>query len=257
MRKATRAIAGLVPVVLLLAGCTTGRAQPAGSSTRTLTVFAASSLQATFTELGRAFEASHPGVSVTINFAGSQALASQLVEGASADVFASADEARMAVVTGAGLAAGEPTVFATNRLMIAVPPDNPGGVASFQDLATPGLRLVVCAPAVPCGAATQKVEAATGITLNPVSEEQAVTNVLAKVRTGEADAGLVYRTDVIGAGDAVEGIAFPESSEAVNSDPIVLLKAAPQPELGRAWIDLVLSAEGQKVFTDAGFGGAE
>ena len=259
MRRTTRLLARLLLAALLLAGCAPGQTVGTTSSAapaRSLTVFAAASLQKTFTVLGKTFEASHPGVTVVINFAGSQTLASQLVEGASADVFASANETQMKVVTDAGLAAGQPTIFATNQLMIAVPPDNPAGIASFGDLTRKGLALVVCAPAVPCGAATQKVEQATGVRLDPVSEEQSVTAVLSKVQTGEADAGLVYRTDVIAAGGSVRGITFPESGQAVNRNPIVLLKGAPRAELGRAWIDLVLGAQGQSVLADAGFGGA-
>lgn len=259
MRRTTRLLARLLLAALLLAGCAPGQTVGTTSSAapaRSLTVFAAASLQKTFTVLGKTFEASHPGVTVVINFAGSQTLASQLVEGASADVFASANETQMKVVTDAGLATGQPTIFATNQLMIAVPPDNPAGIASFGDLTRKGLALVVCAPAVPCGAATQKVEQATGVRLDPVSEEQSVTAVLSKVQTGEADAGLVYRTDVIAAGGSVRGITFPESGQAVNRNPIVLLKGAPRAELGRAWIDLVLGAQGQSVLADAGFGGA-
>ncbi len=259
MRRTTRLLARLLLAALLLAGCAPGQTVGTTSSAapaRSLTVFAAASLQKTFTVLVKTFEASHPGVTVVINFAGSQTLASQLVEGASADVFASANETQMKVVTDAGLATGQPTIFATNQLMIAVPPDNPAGIASFGDLTRKGLALVVCAPAVPCGAATQKVEQATGVRLDPVSEEQSVTAVLSKVQTGEADAGLVYRTDVIAAGGSVRGITFPESGQAVNRNPIVLLKGAPRAELGRAWIDLVLGAQGQSVLADAGFGGA-
>ena len=217
MRRTTRLLARLLLAALLLAGCAPGQTVGTTSSAapaRSLTVFAAASLQKTFTVLGKTFEASHPGVTVVINFAGSQTLASQLVEGASADVFASANETQMKVVTDAGLATGQPTIFATNQLMIAVPPDNPAGIASFGDLTRKGLALVVCAPAVPCGAATQKVERATGVRLDPVSEEQSVTAVLSKVQTGEADAGLVYRTDVIAAGGSVRGITFPESGQA-------------------------------------------
>ena len=259
MQRTARLLARLLLAALLLAGCAPGQTVGTTSSAapaRSLTVFAAASLQKTFTVLGKTFEASHPGVTVVINFAGSQTLASQLVEGASADVFASANETQMKVVTDAGLATGQPTIFATNQLMIAVPPDNPAGIASFGDLTRKGLALVVCAPAVPCGAATQKVEQATGVRLDPVSEEQSVTAVLSKVQTGEADAGLVYRTDVIAAGGSVRGITFPESGQAVNRNPIVLLKGAPRAELGRAWIDLVLGAQGQSVLADAGFGGA-
>lgn len=258
----TRSIAAAAAVLLTVAlsGCGSGQSAGGTSSPveeKTLIVFAAASMQSTFTELQQTFEAANPGTTITFNFAGSQALATQLSEGATADVFVSANDAQMKVVTDAGLTAGEPTVFATNQLAIAVPPDNPAGITSFADLANDGVKLVVCAPAVPCGAATEKVEAATGVTLQPVSQEQAVTDVLSKVSTGEADAGLVYKTDIIAAGDAVTGIDFPESSEAINNNPIVLLTDAPQPELGQAWIDLVLSPEGQKVFAEAGFGEAK
>ncbi len=248
-------------LALGVTGCSAGASpQETGTSgavTGTVTVFAAASMQTTFEELQKTFEQAHPGTTVSFNFAGSQSLATQLVEGAKADVFVSANDTQMAVVTDAGLNSTEPKVFATNQLEIAVPPDNPAGISSFSDLTEPGLKLVVCAPAVPCGAATEKVEQATGITLKPVSEEQTVTNVLAKVQTGEADAGLVYQTDVISAGDTVKGIDFPESSEAINRNPIVLLKDAPNPAGGQAWLDLVLGAEGQAVLAKAGFGAGE
>ena len=222
-----------------------------------MTVFAAASMKATFTTLGKTFETSHPGMEVAFNFAGSQILAEQLTQGASADVFASADEANMATVTGAGLNAAASSLFATNQLIIAVPPDNPARIMAFADLAKHGLKLVICAAAVPCGAATVKVGTATGVTLTPVSEEQAVTDVLAKVVAGEADAGLVYATDVIAAGEKVRGIAFPEAANAINSNSIVALKAGPQVALGQEFVDLVLSADGQKVLAEAGFGAAE
>ena len=222
-----------------------------------MTVFAAASMKATFTTLGKTFETSHPGMEVAFNFAGSQILAEQLTQGASADVFASADEANMATVTGAGLNAAARSLFATNQLIIAVPPDNPARIMAFADLAKHGLKLVICAAAVPCGAATVKVGTATGVTLTPVSEEQAVTDVLAKVVAGEADAGLVYATDVIAAGEKVRGIAFPEAANGINSNSIVALKAGPQVALGQEFVDLVLSADGQKVLAEAGFGAAE
>lgn len=257
--RLTAAALGL-SLTLALAGCG-GPARPTSpgspaAEARTVTVFAAASLEATFTELGEAFEASHEGVTVAINFAGSQTLAEQIVQGAPADVFAAANEATMDTVMNSGLVSGEPRLFATNRLVIAVPPDNPAGIASFGDIAEAGLKLVVCAPAVPCGAATAKVAQAAALTLTPVSEEQAVTDVLAKVRAGEADAGLVYQTDVRAAGDTVTGIDFPESARAINSNPIVALKDGPQAGLGEQFVDLVLSPEGQKVLADAGFGAA-
>lgn len=245
-------------LALTLAGCSSSNGSGSTTATsappRTLTVFAAASMTSTFNDLGKDFQQQNPGVTVTFNYAGSQALAQQLTNGASADVFASANQSTMKTVTDAGLATGTAQVFATNVLQIVVPPDNPAGVSSFQDLAKPGLKLVTCATSVPCGAATQTVEQATGITLSPVSQEQAVTDVLTKVRTGEADAGLVYKTDVLSAGSAVKGVSFPESSKAINTNYIVSLKNAPQSELAGKFVDLVMSDAGQQVLQDAGFG---
>lgn len=219
-----------------------------------ITVFAAASLNATFTELGSAFMAANPGVTVTFNFAGSSDLAAQIDAGAPADVFASADTDNMTKVTDAGDAAGKPVDFATNVLQIVTPPGNPAGITSLADLAQEGLNLVICAPQVPCGAATQRVAEATGTTLYPVSEEQSVADVLAKVTSGEADAGLVYVTDVQNSGDAVQGIEFPESSEAVNTYPITVLAEAQAPGTAAAFTEFVIGEEGRQVLADAGFG---
>lgn len=217
-------------------------------------MFAAASLKPAFTRLGSEFEAAHPGVLVTLDFAGSQALAEQLLEGAAADIFAPADEPTMAKVSGAGLVAGEPVRYASNRLVIVTPPGNPSAVRGFADLAQPGLRLVVCAPAVPCGSATARLETLTGITAVPVSEEQAVTDVLAKVQSGEADAGVVYLTDARSAGDTVETIRFPEADGAVNRNPIAVLAGAAEPALARDFVALVTGPRGRQVLRDAGFG---
>ncbi|MBK8445544.1 MAG: molybdate ABC transporter substrate-binding protein [Micropruina sp.] len=260
MRKLCTAAAALTALALSLAGCAstpaaTGTSTAGGGTT--LTVFAAASMKPTFTALGTAFESTHAGVKVTFNFAGSQTLAEQIINGAAADAFASANEANMKTVTDAGLAATGAQVYATNQLTIAVPPDNPAGITSWNDLTKKGLKLVVCAPVVPCGAATEKIEQATGTTLTPVSEEQAVTDVMAKVQAGEADAGLVYQTDVIAAGETVKGIEFAESSKAINTNVIAALKDGPQAKLGQEFVDLVLSAEGQQVLKAAGFGAAD
>ena len=254
----TAIAAALLGLSLAVAGCSSSSAPESSTteSTKTVTVFAAASMKTTFTELGKTFEASHAGTKVTFNFAGSQTLAEQITQGAQVDAFASANEANMKTVTDAGLNAAEPKIYATNVLEIAVPPDNPAKITSFSDLAKKDVKVVVCAPAVPCGAATEKVEKATGITLSPVSEEQAVTDVLAKVQAGEADAGLVYKTDVLSAGDTVKGVPFPESKEAINKNSIVGLKG-PQAALGQEFVDLVLSSDGQKVLATAGFGPAE
>jgi molybdate transport system substrate-binding protein len=216
-------------------------------------VYAASSLTSTFTELGRKFEAAHPGVKVGFSFGGSSDLVAQIQQGAPADVFASADTENMGKAVAAKAVAGKPVDFASNTLEIAVPPDNPAGVTSLKDLAKAGTKVVVCAPEVPCGAAAQKVEQASGVALKPVSEEQSVADVLTKVESGEADAGLVYVTDVKVAGDKVKGITFPESSKAVNTYPIGVLAKSGNPDLAKAFVDLVTASEGQSVLAAAGF----
>ena len=244
----------LVPALLTLALAGCGGDSDGGGSGTTLTVYAASSLTATFTELEKEFEAEHDGVDVQLDLGGSSDLATQIQNGAPADVFASADTATMDRLVGDDLTGAEPQDFATNTLEIAVPPGNPAGIASFQDLGATGLDLVVCAPEVPCGATTQQVADDAGVTLHPVSEEQSVTDVLAKVTSGEADAGLVYVTDVHAAGDAVEGITFPESSSVVNVYPIAALKDAAEADLAQEFVDLVLGDTGQQVLQHAGFG---
>lgn len=226
----------------------------AGGEDVTLTVFAAASLKKTFTEIGEQFEASHPGTTVVFSFAGSSDLVTQLQQGAPADVFASADTKNMDKATGDELMDGTPVDFATNTLQIAVPPGNPGKVASLKDLTNPSLNVVICAGEVPCGSATKKVEEAAGVTLAPKSEESSVTDVLNKVQTGEADAGLVYVTDVRGAGDKVEGVAFPESSAVVNVYPIGALKAGRNLSLAQEFVAVVAGPEGREVLEAAGFG---
>jgi molybdate transport system substrate-binding protein len=224
-----------------------------GDGGTTLTVFAAASLTSSFEQLGESFEKSHEGVQVDFNFTGSSDLVAQIQSGAPADVFASADEANMEKLTGDDLQADDPQDFASHTLEIVTPPDNPAGITSFADLAKDGVNVVVCAPEVPCGAATVKAEEATGVTLSPVSEEQSVTDVLAKVTSGEADAGLVYVTDVAAAGDAVHGVPFPESSDIVNTYPIVALEDSKNGDLAQDFVDLVLSDTGQGILEEAGF----
>ena len=232
------------------AGC----AAPAGDAGRTVTVFAAASLKAPFTALAEEFEAAHPGTTVTLSFAGSSDLATQISQGAPADVFASADAKNMAKLGDAGLVEGSPRDFATNVLTIAVPPGNPASIASFADLARPGVRTVICAAQVPCGAATKTLEQETGTTLQPVSEESSVTDVLGKVVSGEADAGLVYVTDVKAAGDKVQEIPFPESAQAVNTYPIAAVRTGRNKDLAAAFIEAVTGPDGQELLRGAGFG---
>jgi molybdate transport system substrate-binding protein len=250
-----------VALIVGMAGCssTTSGATPtstpsAAKLTGTITVYGAASLTATFTELASQFEKANPGVTVQTTFNGSAILVAQIQAGAPADVFASADTANMAKLTSASLTAGAPANFATNVLEIAVPVGNPAKITSFADLAKPGVKTVVCAPAVPCGAATVTVESATGVKLTPVSEETAVTGVLGKVESGEADAGLVYVTDVKGAAGKVDGITFPESGKAVNTYPIVALKGSHNPKVAAAFVAYVTGTVGQRVLAAAGFG---
>lgn len=237
--------------VLLLAlstGC------GSGAERDTVVVFAAASLQAPFTELGAQFETANPGAAVEYSFAGSSDLATQLRQGARADVFASADATNMDKVAEAGLLAGEPVNFASNTLTIAVAPGNPKGIASLRDLTRPDTTVVVCAPQVPCGAATQRVERAAGVELEPVSEESSVTDVLNKVSSGQADAGLVYVSDVIGAADAVTAVAFPASRDVVNTYPIATLARSENPELATKFVEFVTGEAGRQVLDAAGFG---
>jgi molybdate transport system substrate-binding protein len=235
----------------LISGCGSSE-QPAAQNTKII-VFAAASLNKTFTDIGEQFKTENPGASVEFSFAGSSDLVTQLTQGAPADVFASADTKNMDKAAQGGLLAGDPVNFASNTLTIAVAPGNPKKITSFKDLTQQGLNVVVCVPQVPCGSATQKVEQATGVTLNPVSEESSVSDVLNKVTTGQADAGVVYVTDAIGAGDKVAAVAFPEAAGAVNTYPIAVLKGSKYPELARKFVDLVTGESGQKVLNAAGF----
>lgn len=220
----------------------------------TLTVYAAASLTAGFEQIAEEFEAEHEGVEVELSFGGSSDLVTQIQEGAPADVFASADTVTMDELVAADLTGAAPEAFATNTLEIAVPPGNPAGIATLADLADPGLALVVCAPEVPCGAAARAVAEAAGVTLDPVSEEQSVTDVLGKVASGEADAGLVYVTDVAAAGGDVEGLTFPESAEVVNTYPIAPVADAGADDLAHEFVELVLGETGQDILAGLGFG---
>ena len=252
MKTIVKMCVAAAAVTLVAAGCGSDDSD-SDSGTTTVTVFAAASLKTTFTELGEKFEAAHPDTKVEFSFAGSSDLAAQLIDGADADVFASADTNNMTKVTDAGLAAA-PVDFASNTLTIVTAPGNPKNIDSFADLAEPGLQVVVCAPQVPCGTATGKVETATGVDVAPVSEESSVTDVLNKVTSGQADAGVVYVTDAATAGDKVTEVRFPEAAEAVNTYPLVVLDEAPEKDLGAQFLALVTGQEGQAVLAEAGFG---
>ncbi|ATG51788.1 molybdate ABC transporter substrate-binding protein [Brachybacterium vulturis] len=255
MRGLVRRLPGAAAVMLLAAGCGGVAATEGAEDTVPLRVYAAASLQQPFDELGEAFEAAHDGVDVEFNFAGSSTLVQQIRQGAPADVFASANPENMDKLVEAGLHGSAPVDFTANTLMIAVPAGNPAGVTDLTSLTQEDLHLVVCAPEVPCGAATEIVEQAAGLTFSPVSEEQSVTDVLNKVTSGEADAGLVYVTDVARGGDAVEGIAFPEAQEAVNIYPITTVKDSEHLELAQEFVDLVSGPRGQEILDGYGFVG--
>ncbi|MFC5182637.1 molybdate ABC transporter substrate-binding protein [Actinomadura harenae] len=257
MRRASVAAVAALSLAALAAGCGDTKddksGKSGGSGDKTLTVFAAASLTETFTRLGKDFEGTHPGLKVRFNFGGSSALAQQITQGAPADVFAAASGTTMKTVADAGDVSGQPTVFAKNRLVIAVPKGDPGKVHALADLAGAKLKVVLCAEQVPCGAAAKQALAAARLTVKPVSQEQDVKAVLTKVRLGEADAGLVYRTDAKAATGQVEGIEFPESAKAINSYPIASLAKAPQSALAKEFVQYVLSQPGKAALSEAGF----
>jgi molybdate transport system substrate-binding protein len=222
---------------------------------RSIMVFAAAPLKPAFTLLGGKFQADNPGTTIDFGFASSAELATRLTSGAGADIFASTDGAQMDTVAKAGLTETDPVNFASNTLVIVTAPGDPKQIHSFADLAKPGLNVVVCRQPVPCAAATQRIEDATGVHLNPVSEEPAVADVLTKVANGEADAGLVYVTDARNAGTKVSTVKFAESATAAVVYQIAVLKHAAQPALAQRFVDLVTGATGQKVLSQAGFAG--
>jgi molybdate transport system substrate-binding protein len=255
-RTAFAALAAVAALTFAACGddspaASSGSASSSSTSTVSgrITVLAAASLTGTFTQLGKDFEAAHPGVKVTFSFAGSSALAKQINEGAPADVFASAAPKNMDDVE----EKNAPVDFTKNTLEIAVPKGNPGKITGIKDFANKDKKIAVCAVQVPCGAAADKVFKATGITAQPDSLEQDVKAALTKVSLGEVDAALVYKTDVLSAKDKVEGIEFPEASKAVNEYPIATLTKAPNPDGAKAFVDYVLSDKGKAVLSAAGF----
>lgn len=215
-----------------------------------LVVFAAASLTDTFTELGKEFERTHPGATVTFNFGASSTLAQNIIQGAPADVFAAANESTMKTLTDAGEANGSPEIFVRNQLQIVVPRGNPAKVAGLADFGRSDLRIAVCADQVPCGAAAKKVFQLAKIEAKPDTEERDVRAALTKVELGEVDAALVYQTDVKSAGESVEGIDFPESAEVVNNYPIVAITGSTG---ASAFIEFIRSDNASAVFVKAGF----
>lgn len=245
MRRAVFVLA-----VVLLTACGDTAARPR------VTVLAASSLRDAFEAIAADFEAATPGVDVRIAFAGSQRLAAQVLDGAGADVFASADTRQMSVVEDAGAVAGTVVVFAANRLAVAVAPGNPLRIEDVADLAVDGPRVVLAADPVPLGQYTRKVLDAAGVTVSPVSLELDARSVLARVRRGEADAAIVFASDLVAAGDTVGSVPIPDDVNVAASYSIATLAGSDHPDLATAFVTWVRSERGQARLVEHGFGAA-
>ena len=241
-------VTGMALALLTACSATASSATPRTD----LVVFAAASLSETYAALGTAFEASHPGVTVKFSFDGSPTLVDQLKQGAPADVFASADRPNMDKATSANLLAGAPVLFATNTLTIIVPKGNPAGITGL-DASLDGKKLVVCADGVPCGSATTALAKLLGVTLKPVSQETNVTEVRAKVETGQADAGVVYVTDAKASGTKVDTIAIKDADQVKNEYLVGVVAASNQSDLANQFVTFVTGPEGRTVLTAAGF----
>ncbi len=244
--------AGILLVIAALLAC--GSDGASENRTRTVTVLAASSLKVVFESLAEAYEAENADVDVVLSFDSSSKLALQITEGAPADLFASADEVSMQTVVDEGLAVEEPDVFATNRLEIVVPAGSPESIAGLADLGRPGLVLALCAPAAPCGRYAATAFERAGVAAPAASQEENVTAVLTKVRLGEADAGVVYVTDVRSAGAAVTGVPIPAEHNVVARYPVAVLRFGANQADAAAFGQLLLSAAGRRILADAGFG---
>jgi molybdate transport system substrate-binding protein len=243
----------LAALVALLAATGGGCGDDGEPSSATLTVFAAASLTGAFTELGSAFTSANPSTSVTFNFAASSALATQIAEGAPADVFASADVDNMAELTEAGTTASDPVVFTTNLAQIIVEPGNPEGITGVADLANGDLIVISCAPQVPCGRYARQILDNADVTVTFKSLEDNVRAVVSKVVLGEADAGIVYATDVINAGDAAEGVEIPADVNVVADYPIAVTRQSENLEAAQAFVDFVVSDAGRAILESYGF----
>lgn len=236
-----------------LAACgSPGTTSSDGTDGNSLTVFAAASLNHAFPQIAKRFEATHPKTKVQFTFNGSADLVDQLQGGAPADVLATADRASMTRAEGAGLTEGTPAVFAGNVLTLVTAPGNPEHITGLNASLT-GKKLVVCAPQVPCGNATRKLADRLHATLKPVSQEQSVTDVLGKVTSGEADAGVVYRTDAKSAGSTVATVAVPGAEKVVNRYPIAVAAGSHQRAMAQEFVAYVDSAAGRAVLRADGF----
>lgn len=241
-----------VAVLSVVAGCGGSEAAGPGGEARRLDVLAAASLTESFGVLAETFEARHPGVEVRLVLESSATLAGQVVEGAPADVLATADQAAMQRVVDAGVAESA-EVFATNQLVLVTPPDNPARITGLEDLDDPAVTYVACVETAPCGTLADELLAQNGVVAEPASLEVDVKAVLAKVTADEADAGLVYATDAFAARSEVTTWPVPGAEERLTAYPIAVVDQAEEPDLATAWVELVLSDEGQEVLHRAAF----
>lgn len=259
-----RLLSVVVATLMLLAACGDNGDAATGTTTSaaagapldgTITVLAAASLTNAFAEIADAFEAEHDGVEVHLSFDGSAKLATAIIEGAPADLFASADDANMAKVAGEDLLAGEPSTFATNELQIVVPASNPLGIDALDDLTGPDIVLSLCGEAVPCGRYAAQAFAAAGLGVPPAGDQDNVKGVLTQVQLGEADAGIVYVTDVLAA-DGVDGVDLAEAQRVEAAYPAAVLTEAPNPEVAAAFLAFLTGEPAQEILADYGFGSA-
>lgn len=251
MPNLRRSIAVLASLTVLSSSILIGTAEAKSPKKTNLTIFGAASLTKVLPELSQAFRQKNKSVSFTFSFAGSSTLAQQIISGANADLFFAAGPAPMDILASARLLDGKPANFTSNSLVMVVPNGNPAKLATLSDLAKPGVKFLICAPQVPCGSASAKILNLANITAQPASLESDVKSVLTKVALGEADAGLVYRTDVT---SQVTAIEIPESASAINHYPAAVIKGSKSLTVGRAFLKFVLSKPGQAILTKSGFG---
>ena len=248
----------LIVAGVFVAGCGSsgGTASTSPSSTSLsgyISVFAAASLTASFNALGTSFHAANPGVGVNLNYAGTPTLVTQIEQGAPADVFASADTTNMDKLTADGLTTGSAQVFAHNQLEIVVAPGNPKGITALTDLAKPGVIYITEGPTVPAGKYSLQALASAGVKVTPKSLETSVSAVISKIELGEADAGIVYTTDVTAAGNKVQGVQIPTANNVIATYPIVAVKGTKNLAVANAFIAYVVSATGQSTLASFGF----
>jgi molybdate transport system substrate-binding protein len=252
-----RRVSGLAVAVAFLSACGNGGAAssspPSNALSGYIQVFAAASLSASFNAIGIEFHRANPGVEVNFNYAGTPTLVTQIEQGAPADVFASADTINMDKLTADGFTSGSSQVFAHNQLEIVVAPGNPKGITGLADLAKPGVIYISEGPAVPAGKYSLQALASAGVKVSPKSLETSVSAVIGKVELGEADAGIVYTTDIKAAGNKVQGVPIPAANNVIATYPMVAVKGTKSPDVANAFIAYVLSATGQSTLASFGF----